>query len=65
LNIELNGEPRTTRAKSLGELIEIEGFGDTKFATALNGNFVPASARDKELLKDGDKIEIVTPRQGG
>jgi len=43
----------------------MEGFGETKIATAINGTFVPANARDTQILKTDDKIEIVTPRQGG
>ena len=65
MNIEINGIPKTTTAKSLSELCAMEGFGETKIATAINGTFVPANARDTQILKTDDKIEIVTPRQGG
>jgi sulfur carrier protein len=34
-------------------------------ATALNGHFVAARARETTRLAHGDKIEIVAPRQGG
>jgi thiamine biosynthesis protein ThiS len=33
--------------------------------SAINGEFVPARAREATPLKDGDRIEIVAPRQGG
>ena len=65
MKIEINGDSHETDAKNLGELCVTEGFGDTKIATALNGVFVPANARDRQSLTDGDKIEIVAPRQGG
>ena len=38
---------------------------DATVATALNGEFVPARARGATPVKDGDRIEIVAPRQGG
>ena len=38
---------------------------EAKVATALNGEFVPARVREAIRLKDGDRIEIVAPRQGG
>ena len=65
MKIELNGEQHITEAKSLSELCLAEGLGETKIATALNGTFVPANARDTQILNEGDKIEIVAPRQGG
>ena len=65
MKIELNGEIRMTAAQNLAQLCDFEGFGDTKIATALNGTFVPAHARNTHALSEGDKIEIVAPRQGG
>ena len=40
-------------------------YADAIVATALNGEFVPARKRDAAGLKEGDRIEIVAPRQGG
>ena len=40
-------------------------YGVAKVATALNGEFVPARAREATPVKDGDRIEILAPRQGG
>ena len=40
-------------------------YVEAKVATALNGEFVPARARNAVAVKDGDRIEIVAPRQGG
>ena len=39
--------------------------GNDKIATAVNEAFVPASLRDQTNLADGDRVEIVAPRQGG
>lgn len=63
--IRLNGEPYETRAGTLAELLVEAGFGATKVATALNGAFVPESARARHPIAPGDRVEIVSPRQGG
>ncbi len=45
-------------------LIEL-GYGQLMIATALNGRFVPARKRASVVLKEGDTLEVVAPRQGG
>jgi len=63
--IRLNGEPFETEARTLAELVTGQGFADSAVATAVNGEFVPRQARAATLLAEGDKVEIVAPRQGG
>jgi sulfur carrier protein len=63
--ITVNGDPAMTRAATLAELVDERGLTDARVATAVNGDFVPAHARAATRLGAGDKIEIVTPRQGG
>jgi len=65
LNLVVNGEPTSTSARTLAELVKEAGFGDARVATAVNGDFVPERARASRQLADGDRIEIVSPRQGG
>ena len=65
MKIIVNGEPQDTRARTLQELCAALGLGDLKVATAVNGDFVPAAARDAHTLEQDDKVEIVSPRQGG
>jgi sulfur carrier protein len=65
LQILLNGEAHATDAKTLDELCARLGFAEAKIATAVNGNFVAASARPAVALAPSDEIEIVAPRQGG
>lgn len=65
LNITLNGAAVTTAARTVAELVEAERLAMLKVATAVNGYFVPAAKRATTPLKDGDRIEIVSPRQGG
>jgi sulfur carrier protein len=41
------------------------GFKDAIVATALNGEFVPVGSRAGVQLKDGDRLEVLAPMQGG
>jgi sulfur carrier protein len=66
MKIEVNGEAReliaaTTLADALVEL----GWGAARVATALNGEFVPAASRATQPLRDGDRVEVLAPMQGG
>ena len=63
--ITVNGESRTTQARTLDELCRELGLSDLKIATARNGAFVPAKSRAETPLAEGDAIEVVSPRQGG
>lgn len=63
--IVVNGRTVVTGAATLAAVIEEQGFGAVKVATALNGDFVPARARASTHVGAGDRIEILTARQGG
>jgi sulfur carrier protein len=63
--IELNGEAREISGTTLAEALAELGWGEAKVATALNGDFVPASARSGQTLRDGDRLEVLAPMQGG
>lgn len=65
MRIEVNGEPRETRAASLAEALVELGLSEATVATALNGDFVPRGERAGARLSDGDRIEIVAPMKGG
>lgn len=65
MKIEINGGIRDTEAENLGELCKLLELEDVKIATAVNGEFVAADSRMTRTLSEGDKIEILTPRQGG
>jgi sulfur carrier protein len=65
MKITLNGTPQETGAETLAALLDEMGYTDARVATAVNEEFVPAPSRDAHSLADGDRIEIVTPRQGG
>ncbi len=65
MRLVVNGEAQDVPAVTLAEALQSLDLGEAKVATALNGEFVPARARAATLVKDGDRIEIVAPRQGG
>jgi len=65
MKIRVNDSERELAASTLAEALEALGFRDAVVATALNGEFVAATARAATPLKDGDAVEIVAPMQGG
>jgi sulfur carrier protein len=65
MKVLVNGEQRLIDATTLAGALEALDYGEAKIATALNGEFVPARARAATRLKDGDRIEILAPKQGG
>jgi sulfur carrier protein len=65
MRLVVNGEPQDVPAATLAEALQLLDLAEAQVATALNGEFVPARARAATLVKDGDRIEIVAPRQGG
>jgi sulfur carrier protein len=65
MRLVVNGELQDVPAATLAEALRSLDLAEAKVATALNGEFVPAAARAATLVKDGDRIEIVAPRQGG
>lgn len=52
-------------APTLAAMLRICGYGEAIVATAVNGEFVPARARGEIHLRDGDRVEVLAPMQGG
>jgi sulfur carrier protein len=65
MTLLLNGEPRTVSATTLAEALRELGYDGKIVATAVNGSFVAARLRAGVALREGDRIEIVAPMQGG
>ena len=65
MRLVVNGVEQEVTAATLAGALNALDYREAKVATALNGEFVPARARKTTPLKDGDRIEIVAPRQGG
>jgi sulfur carrier protein len=64
MQLVINGETRTTEATTLARLLAELGHAGT-VATAVNESFVPAATRASHALREGDRIEILAPMQGG
>lgn len=63
--VHVNGRSLKTSAKTLDALVAEQELTGRRVATALNGEFIPEARRVSTELKAGDKVEIVSPRQGG
>ncbi len=65
MRLFLNGEPVDGTAATLAEFVAGQDFDPAIVATAVNGEFVPRTERDGVVLRDGDSVEVFSPRQGG
>ncbi len=65
MRVTVNGEDRDITASSVAALLGELDYEGTHFAIAVNYDVVPKSRWAEALLKSGDEIEIITPRQGG
>ncbi|MDO5529449.1 MAG: sulfur carrier protein ThiS [Paracoccus sp. (in: a-proteobacteria)] len=65
MKIELNGETRAIASTTVDAALAELGFKDAAVATALNGEFLPAPAREAQKLQEGDRLEVLAPMQGG
>lgn len=61
----INGETRQLEAGTLAELLRRLGYEAAWLATAINGEVVCREARDGFHLSEGDRIEVLSPMQGG
>ncbi|MEM9781062.1 MAG: sulfur carrier protein ThiS [Pseudomonadota bacterium] len=65
MTIILNGEPTEVDATTIEAVLVELGYGDAPIATALNETFVPVAARAAAVVAPGDRLEVLSPRQGG
>jgi sulfur carrier protein len=61
----VNGERRETAATKIAALLTELEYETTQLAIAVNRGVVPRRRWDEVELRDGDAIEIISPRQGG
>lgn len=65
MKVIVNGQERDAQAATLAELLcELEVVGNS-YVTAINSQMVPQGARREARLEEGDRIEILSPMQGG
>ncbi len=65
MRVIVNGEQREISSRSVDALLAELEYEGTHFAIALNYDVLPKSQWAETPLKNGDEIEIITPRQGG
>ena len=65
MRVMINGEQREISSSRIDALLSELEYEGTHFAIALNYDVLPKSRWAATPLKNGDEIEIITPRQGG
>ncbi len=65
MKLIINGEEQQIEASTLSALLSALDYEGDWLATALNGDLVPRTERAQTALNDGDRIEILAPKQGG
>lgn len=64
--ISLNGEPVHSAAPTLHALLVERGYNlQAAFACAINAVFVPRAQWPQQALREGDRIDVITPVTGG
>ncbi len=64
--VSVNGEPREVpTGTSVGQLVATVTDLASGVAVAVNGEVVPRRAWAGTLLRDGDRVEVITAVQGG
>jgi sulfur carrier protein len=65
MKLTINGEERDIAVETLAALLSALDYEGDWLATAVNGELVPRYERDEHVLADGDRIEVLSPMQGG
>jgi sulfur carrier protein len=65
MRILVNGAWRETQSAELSAVLEELGYAGSVVTTAVNGEFVAAVVRSGTRLRDGDRVEVLAPMQGG
>jgi sulfur carrier protein len=65
MRLIINGEAQNICAKTLSELLRLMDYEGEWLATAVNGELVHREDRAGHALDENDRIEILTPMQGG
>jgi len=66
MNILLNNKPETIfDGLTIKKLLEQKNIQNEYFAVEINQKIIPKSDHSSYLIKDGDKIEIITAIGGG
>ena len=66
MNIQVNGENQEIRkSQTLADLIKTSHPSKQRIAVLLNDELIPADKQPRHILKEGDRVEILTFAGGG
>jgi sulfur carrier protein len=65
MKILVNGAWHELHAGELDAALAELGYGGRIVSTAVNGEFVATAARAHTALSNGDRVEVLSPMQGG
>ena len=65
MKIIINGDSAEVQSVSLDQLLVELNYSAARVATAVNGALVARDSRANCTLSEGDRLEVVSPRQGG
>ena len=66
IKVSINGEVKTIKdGLNINELLKELNYVEKGFALAINMTFIAINSYEKTQLKEGDKIDILAPVQGG
>jgi sulfur carrier protein len=65
MRVTVNGEQREIASSHVDALLAELEYEGTHFAIAVNYDVLPKSRWAETPIRNGDEIEIITPRQGG
>lgn len=65
MHILVNGQLIHTESTTLAALLNEQQFDAGAVACALNGDFIPRDRYSTTSLGEGNRIEVLSPMQGG
>ena len=66
MNILLNNKPEILfDGSTVKKLLEIKNIKNIYYAVEINKRIIPKSDHERHVIKDGDRIEIITAIGGG
>jgi len=65
MQLTINGDRRAITATRIDTMLRELEYEGRHYAIAVNHAVVPRARWAETELKDGDAVEILTPRQGG
>ncbi len=66
IKVSVNGEIKELpEGLNIAQMIKALAYQTKGFAVAVNTTFVPIAAYENTIIKEGDKIDILAPVQGG